>query len=457
MRTSIMLGLGTMALLFCACKKAEVTPTTLTPTVSALSCSTVTFSANATVSANYNGTALIPYTGGNAQSYSAGSAIASTGVTGLSATLQAGTLANGAGTLSFNVAGTPGSSGTANFAINFGGQSCTIALSVAGSTSSADCSTATGLQKVVCLAEAFKATLNASQLASLQLSYSKTNAVKWSNLPQALVQTKRVGLALSGLSTEQLTAFKALLASVMGTSSSEGYAEALAILAADDYLSANGGGSTYGSGNYYVAFLGTPSVTGLWELQYGGHHIAVANTYNGGKLVGATPSFRAVEPFAPFSQASVNYEPMGQERVALAAMLTGLSNAELTSAKLSSTYSDILLGPGQDGKFPTTRSGLKVSTLSAAKKALVLAAIKTYVADIDDDNAALILAKYTAELDETYIAYSGTTAMETKNDYVRIDGPNVWIEYSTQGGIVIRSANHPHSVWRDRTGDYGGN
>ncbi len=138
-------------------------------------------------------------------------------------------------------------------------------------------------------------------------------------------------------------------------------------------------------------------------------------------------------------------------------MLTGLSNAELTSAKLSSTYSDILLGPGQDGKFPTTRSGLKVSELSSAKKALVLAAIKTYVADIDDENAALILAKYTAELDETYIAYSGTTAMETKNDYVRIDGPNVWIEYSTQGGIVIRSANHPHSVWRDRTGDYGGN
>jgi hypothetical protein len=271
------------------------------------------------------------------------------------------------------------------------------------------------------------------------------------------VQTKRVGLALSSLSAGQLTAFKALLAAVMGTSNSEGYAEALAILAADDYLSANGGGSTYGSGNYYVAFLGTPSATGLWQLQYGGHHFALSNTYNQGKLLGATPSFRAVEPFAPFSQNSVNYEPLGQERVALAAMLTGLSDAELTSAKLSSTYSDILLGPGKDGQFPSTRSGLKVSTLSTAKKALVLAAIKTYVADIDDENAALILAKYTAELDDTYIAYSGTTAMETKNDYVRIDGPNVWIEYSTQGGIVIRSANHPHSVWRDRTGDYGGN
>ncbi|WP_461105034.1 DUF3500 domain-containing protein [Spirosoma koreense] len=47
--------------------------------------------------------------------------------------------------------------------------------------------------------------------------------------------------------------------------------------------------------------------------------------------------------------------------------------------------------------------------------------------------------------------------MITANDYFRIDGPRVWIEYSTQGGIVIRTPPHPHSVWRDRTGDYGGN
>ena len=31
----------------------------------------------------------------------------------------------------------------------------------------------------------------------------------------------------------------------------------------------------------------------------------------------------------------------------------------------------------------------------------------------------------------------------------------VWIEYSTQNGIVL-SGTHPHSVWRDRVSDYGG-
>jgi hypothetical protein len=321
-----------------------------------------------------------------------------------------------------------------------------------------DCSTLVGLSKVVCLAENFKASLDASQLAAVQLTYSKTNAANWSNLPQALVRTKRVGIAFSALNATQLSAAKALLKEVSGTVANEGYAELSQILAADNYLLANGGGSTYGEGNYYLAFLGTPSLTGLWELQFGGHHFALSNTYNAGKLVGATPSFRAVEPMAIFSNgAQINVQPIEQERAAFSALLKGLSASELSTAKSASTFSDILLGPGKDGQFPSSRSGLKIGDLSAAKKELVLTVIKTYVQDVDDANAALILAKYSAELDNTYLSYSGGTEVNAQNDYVRIDGPSVWIEYSAQGGIVIRGVSHPHSVWRDRISDYGGN
>lgn len=318
------------------------------------------------------------------------------------------------------------------------------------------CETATGTAKVVCLAEAFKATLSSTQVTTLQVTYSLTDAKKWSNLPQALVQTKRIGIQFGTLSSTQLAAAKELLKAATGTVADEGYAELNAILAADDYLGANGGGTTYGSGNYYMAFLGTPSVTGTWELQFGGHHFALANTYKDGVLVGSTPSFRASEPTSTFTYSGTTYQPVNQERASFIALLTGLSTTELASAKLSSTYSDILLGPGKDWVFPTTKEGLRVGTLSADKKTLVLNAIKTYVQDIDDTNAATILTKYTNELDQTYVAYSGTTGMVTRNDYIRIDGPSVWIEWSTQGGIVIQSENHPHSIWRDRSGDYGG-
>ena len=87
--------------------------------------------------------------------------------------------------------------------------------------------------------------------------------------------------------------------------------------------------------------------------------------------------------------------------------------------------------------------GLKVGTLSAANQALVLNAIKLYVNDLDATTAATILAKYTSELANTYIAYSGTTAVASQNDYIRIDGPSVWIEFSYQGGVIIQKYSAP--------------
>jgi hypothetical protein len=100
------------------------------PTISALACGSGSFSATATVGTAYNAIATVPYNGGNGVAFSAGTAIASTWVTGLTATLIAGTLANGTGNLSYTVTGTPATVGTANFAISFGGQSCSLSLTV---------------------------------------------------------------------------------------------------------------------------------------------------------------------------------------------------------------------------------------------------------------------------------------------------------------------------------------
>lgn len=325
-------------------------------------------------------------------------------------------------------------------------------------TVSACTSTATGIAKIVCLADAFKSQLDGTQLTTLQRTYAVSDAKKWSNLPQGLVNSsaKRVGLSFGAMTSTQVQYAKALLKEVSGTTANEGWDEMQQLLNADEYLNANGGGSTYGAANYYIAFLGTPAPTGTFEIQFGGHHLAFANTYKDGVLTGATPSFRGVEPFATFTLNGTSNQPLQQEAAAFSAMLTGLSTTEQAAAKLAQTYSDLVVGPQQDGNFPATPVGLKCANLSAAEKALVLAAMKTYVYDTDDANAATILAKYTSELDNTYLAYSGTTAMTTRNDYVRLDGPSVWIEYSCQNGIVL-SGTHPHSVWRDKTKDYGGN
>ena len=102
----------------------------VSPVVNSMNCSAVSFSALALINNPYNGTATIPYIGGNGVAYTQGAAISSTGVTGLTATLQAGTLSNGNGNLTYIIIGTPTTSGLANFSISFGGQSCSFSLEV---------------------------------------------------------------------------------------------------------------------------------------------------------------------------------------------------------------------------------------------------------------------------------------------------------------------------------------
>ena len=127
------IALISLVLLGASCKKSESdsgTTTTILASISAISCSSGSFSATASAGAAYSATATVPYSGGNNQAYSGGTTVASTGVTGLSATLLGGTLANGNGNFTYSVSGTPSIAGTAHFAISTLGQSCTLDLTV---------------------------------------------------------------------------------------------------------------------------------------------------------------------------------------------------------------------------------------------------------------------------------------------------------------------------------------
>ena len=73
--------------------------------------------------------AVISYTGGNGGAYNA-QTVNSTGVTGLTATLAAGSFTNSNGSLTYIITGTPSAYGNASFAINIGGVSCTLTVPV---------------------------------------------------------------------------------------------------------------------------------------------------------------------------------------------------------------------------------------------------------------------------------------------------------------------------------------
>ncbi|MDC3309180.1 hypothetical protein OAV26_03020 [Crocinitomicaceae bacterium] len=104
--------------------------------INTLDCGTATTTGTLTEGQAASGlSSSVPYTGGDGGTHN-GQSVSSTGVTGLTATLTAGVFANGNGSLSYTISGTPSSSGSASFALNIGGQSCTITMNVqAGSGS----------------------------------------------------------------------------------------------------------------------------------------------------------------------------------------------------------------------------------------------------------------------------------------------------------------------------------
>ncbi|MFF1546627.1 DUF3500 domain-containing protein [Streptomyces sp. NPDC058291] len=363
-----------------------------------------------------------------------------------------------------------------------------------------------GVAAVVSAANGFLNTLDSDQQASTVLDFSQANATAWSNLPCG--STCRPGIRFSSLSDEQLAAAENVLKVALGSGKGTGYDHVLETLKADDVLaSAQGTGSApagggpsapsasadasasasasadpsatptdvptgappsggpggggggglggYGSGVYFLAFLGTPSAHGTWQLHFGGHHLAVNVTYKDGKVAGASPFFTGVEPTSWTDDDGTTHAPMAKFRDGLLKLTGSLSTAQLAKAKLSQSFGDVLLGPGEDGQFPQTKQGIKVGSLSPQQKKLVLSAIHPWVADVDDATAKQLMKTYAKELDQTYVAYSGGTGLTAQGDYVRIDGPSVWIEFVCQNGVVYRDQVHYHTVYRDHTRDYG--
>ena len=342
-----------------------------------------------------------------------------------------------------------------------------------GAVSTVDCTDAgANSAQVVCAANAFLATLTTAEQATVVYDWSNAKAKTiWSNLPGVT----RNGIKLGALTATSRAAALALAKTVL---TDQGYGHLIGVLAGDDYLTSLGsggggggpGGGSYGSDNYSIAFIGSPSKTSDWMLQIGGHHMAYNITYRSG--VGyPVPHHLGVEPKAQFTVSgnyAGTYQPLADKGTAIFGIFAGFTADQMTAAYLSGqTFADVLLGPveygtGTEAKvvYPS-QTGVIVSTLPSAQQDLVTTAIKQWVQDYDSSIADPLLADYTsaAAYAQTYLSYGGPSEgaldPDVNTTYLRIDGPRVWIELSCQAGVVIQGVSHFHTIFRDKAEDYG--
>jgi hypothetical protein len=423
-----------------------VTTTATAPTITTQPASvSVAAGSDATFSVVAAGTATLAY-----QWQKDGTAIS--GATSASLTLSAVTSAN-AGAYTVVVTNAAGS-------VTSSSASLTVTTTSSGSNTAA----------VVTAANAFKATLSTTELATTQLSYTKANATFWTNLPVG----SRNGLKLGTMSTTQLAAAKTLIQTALGTA---GVSIMEEIRLGDEVIHLSNTSQSWGYNLYYVALIGTPSTSSPWMLQISGHHLAFNITYNA-TVASATPTFLGTEPTNWTDSSSVAHAPVETLRAAVSNLATAIQadSTVSTTAKLSSTFTDVVAGATGSGdtaypiSYPTgtTGRGVLYGALSTSQKALVRAAIEAWVATQASDISAALLAAYESDtaLAGTYVGYgvgtggtadfsSNPSGLTSQHSYLRIDGPRVWIEFVVQQGVAYPTKVHYHTVWRDKTADYG--
>jgi hypothetical protein len=313
--------------------------------------------------------------------------------------------------------------------------------------------------RVVEAANAFLATLSVAERTKCTFGFTSSQRTGWSNLPTGIFQ--RNGMRFGDMTSRQREAALTLVAAAL---SREGYQKVTDIMNGDEVLKKAGGGQTggrqggagpggpgggirFGLDEYYIALLGTPSTTTAWMIQFGGHHLAINVTVVGPNTV-MTPSLPAAQP-AKYTLNGQTIRPLGHENDKGFALINALNAAQQKRAILNYQVTDLVLGPGADGKV-IQPEGILASELDAAQQALLLDVVHEWVGILNDEAATAKMAEIKANLPQTYFAWSGST----KNGglaYYRVQGPTLIIEYAPQQGDL----DHIHTIYRDPTNDYG--
>jgi hypothetical protein len=320
---------------------------------------------------------------------------------------------------------------------------------------------------IVAAARTLQSALDDAARAKLQFPFEGPQKTRWSNLPTGIFA--RQGLRMGDLTPPQRAAVMTFLQATLST---DGYRKVTEIMRGDEVLRSGGGGGApggrggpggpgragpgrggpggggliFGEDEYYLAFLGTPSTTTPWMVQFGGHHLAI-NLTLAGSQASMTPSLPAAQP-AKYTFEGREIRPLGKENDKAFALINALDEGQRAQAILNYRVSDLVLGPGQDGRV-IQPEGIRVSALSKAQQDMLLDTIHEWAGIMTDAFAAPRMDEIRANLPQTYFAWSGPTTNGSMA-YFRIQGPTLVIEYAPQGSL-----EHIHTIYRDPTNDYG--
>lgn len=294
-------------------------------------------------------------------------------------------------------------------------------------------------------ANRFLAVLDADQRGKATFAFDADERLNWHFIPK-----ERKGLPLREMTPYQKHLASALLASGL---SQTGYVKAVTIMSLEDVLKImeNDSGERRNPEKYYFSVFGKPSDEGTWGYRVEGHHLSQNYTVVNGTVIDG-PSFFGANPAEVRQGPRQGLRTLAGEDdlglVVMHALDVRQQKAAIVDAK---AYPDILTAASRKAALQGQPSGLHASRMNSGQFDALRALMEEYAHNVPGELAEGRMAQIDKGGRNIYFAWAGGIGRGDLR-YYRVQTPSFLIELDdTQDG-----ANHIHSVWRDFTGDFGG-
>ncbi|MCW3115775.1 MAG: hypothetical protein JWR18_4171 [Segetibacter sp.] len=297
------------------------------------------------------------------------------------------------------------------------------------------------------------------------LDFSDSERIKWNNLPVGL--RARSGINMGSLSDDQRRLVHRILSASL---SSQGYLKATSIMHLDNLLNMYVDtlyerkqmnenqykfmrDLKWSHQNFYIVFFGNPVNDTAWGYKLEGHHLSLNFTFYNQKL-SVTPMFVGTDPAEYPILEYAGWRVLSKEEDFGLKLINALSAAQKKTATMSTAVPADIITAAESGKRYIDYWGIKGAALNKEQQEIMKGIIREFVFNLAYDKASEEYDKILkAGIQNVYFGWIGPYD-ETKAHYYVLNGPTFLIEFDNNSG-PRRSANHIHSIWREKGNEYG--
>ena len=263
----------------------------------------------------------------------------------------------------------------------------------------------------------------------------------------------RVGLSLENMTADQ----RMLVHDFLQTSlSSVGYLKTVHVMQTEEILSLwEDIGLPRGTEKYWLVFFGTPSMEAPWSWRFEGHHVSLNVSVAPGS-VRVTPTFFGADPAEVPAGPLAGFRPHAGVEDLGRTLILSMDESQREVAILSEEAPrDILasnVGRPRDDwenwKRMLAPEGIGVTALRPDQRQIAQRILNEVVTTYRPEISSAYLK--TIDVDSLSFAWMGSIERREPH-YYRLQGADFVFEYDN----VQDDANHVHTVWRSKSGDFG--